>query len=246
MNLFNNQYNIITNSPTFGAGIYAEDCANLVIEGNLIDGAAGNGIDTSGLSCSTISGNQVNNSGSAGILVAAAIPAAAMDAAYAQQRRRHRPHAAQAVPPVTGVIVSGNSCTGNNLWSATILLGGICLYQAPDQTGVPPQGPIANISVSGNACADLSAAPKQLYGVYVSCGSVVNKVPPANLWIDQNNALAATQPVYGTSGGVTLTGYSVSRSPMVPTVPVTPTGFLPVTLGGSTYYTQLYAMNNPA
>jgi hypothetical protein len=242
MNLFNNQYNIIVSSPSFGAGIYAEDCANLVIAGNLIDGAAGNGIDTSGLACSTISGNQTNFCGSAGILVAAAVPDTGGENLFAQQRRRHHRRLAQgaALPAVTGVIVSGNSCTANNQWTKSILLGGICLYQAADQGSVA-QGQITSVSLSGNACADLAATPAQQYGIYAQCQSVIYQVDPMNCWIDQNNALAGNKvaPVGGMIGGMAA-GYSVSRAGMQTITPVSPSGFLPMSLAGKTYYTQLY------
>ncbi len=107
--------------------------------------------------------------------------------------------------------------------------------------GVTPQGQIASVSFSGNACTDGPAPPVQKYGIYASCQSASNPVNPANCWIDQNNAMAGNKiaPVAGTINGVTVT-YSVSRMPMETIASVTPSGFLPVTLAGSSYYTQLY------
>ena len=58
---------VVMSSSTYGAAIFAQNNSNSQITGNIINGAAGCGIDTAGLSNSTISWNIIDNCGSAGI-----------------------------------------------------------------------------------------------------------------------------------------------------------------------------------
>jgi hypothetical protein len=101
--LENGERNILS-SPDYPAAIFAPDSSGAVITGNDILGAQGNGIDAPGLETSTVSANQISNSGGAGI---------GLFVSYDGKR------------PPQNVTVTANHLDNNALWSGAQGHGGI-------------------------------------------------------------------------------------------------------------------------
>jgi len=96
--LQNNQIATVT-STNYPAAVYVSASFSAVVNGNTINGAQGNGIDSNTTSNIVISGNYVMNGGQSGI----------------------------ALGTVANATISGNMTQGNGLWTGSVHRGGIDL-----------------------------------------------------------------------------------------------------------------------
>ena len=148
----------------YGAGIFVESSIRVVIKGNTIRGAQGNGIDAPGLVDSSIENNTITEAGQAGIGI-------------------FRDYDFQKINS-SNVTIKNNTVTNNAIWSASIWKAGISIGN-----GAP-----ADIKISGNRITDTRPKGKktQDYGIdVVNSGDVHTR--PRGLVIDADNDLAGNQ-----------------------------------------------------
>jgi hypothetical protein len=148
----------------YGAGIFVESSIRVVIRGNTIHGAQGNGIDAPGLVDSLIENNTITESGQAGIGI-------------------FRDYDFQKINS-SNVIIRNNVITNNAIWPPSIWRAGISIGN-----GTP-----ADIKISGNTITDTRPKGRktQDYGIHVVNTTDVH-TRPKRLVISVDNDLSGNQ-----------------------------------------------------
>lgn len=148
----------------YGAGIFVESSIRVILRGNTIRGAQGNGIDAPGLVDSFIESNTIAESGQAGIGI-------------------FRDYDFQKINS-SNVTIRNNVITNNAIWSASIWRAGIAIGN----------GSPADIRISGNKITDTRPKGKktQDYGIHVVNTADIH-TRPKRLVISDDNDLAGNQ-----------------------------------------------------